>query len=295
MRLGSLNAVSAERHEREVDAVRLQRVEGIVLRTTPFSESSLVGSLFTRELGKIGVIARGARRPGRVAAAAFQPTNLITCSVYMGEGSGLRTVSGVELDVAHEALSQSPERFGLAAYALELILSQLPDEEPSSRVFLLLKWLLLALNGASPDEADRTMVAFEFHLQKALGYGLRVDACARCGGPAGETTWLSVARGGVLCSSCTPQDACKEPTAAGDLMLLRTMLAEPFAQWKLRPASEVTIARLAAIARDVWETHTPVPSKSRSLAFLAEVRGSAYGGQAIACTLPGAAGETPRR
>jgi DNA repair protein RecO (recombination protein O) len=257
--------------------LKLQRVEGIVLRTKPFSETSLVGALFTRQLGKIGVIARGARRPGRMAAAAFQPTNIITCSVYLHERSGLRTISNLELEAVHESIPHVPQVFGLAGYALELVISQVPDEDPAPRVFSLLKGFLGALNAGSLRDAERVVLTFELRLQRALGYGLRTDACPRCGGPVGASRALSLRGGGIVCAACAPRDACQETVCEEDLAALRAMLAEPDAQWARQVVSPETTARLVRIARNAWEMHAPVPVRSSSLSFLAELRGGAYG------------------
>ena len=41
----------------------MDKSDAIVLRTIEFSETSLVVTLFTREFGKLGVLAKGARRP----------------------------------------------------------------------------------------------------------------------------------------------------------------------------------------------------------------------------------------
>ncbi|MBN1425973.1 DNA repair protein RecO [Candidatus Fermentibacteria bacterium] len=257
--------------------MKLVRVDGIVLRAIPFSETSLVGSLLTRQLGRIGVIARGARRPGCAAAAAFQSTNLVSCSVYMGERSGLRTISHLELEATHESIPRSVELFGLVGYAMELVIFQAPEEEPAPRVFRLLKGFLHAADGATLAEAEMALVAFEFRLQRALGWGLCTEVCARCGAVVTGATRLSPREGGTLCPACDPQDACGETLSSGDLSVLRAMLLEPFARWRQNAVSGETVAALSRIARSVWQIHAPAPTRSSSLAFLADVRSDGYG------------------
>lgn len=258
--------------------MRLQRVEGIVLRARPFSETSLVGSLYTRQMGRIGVIARGARRPGHVAAAAFQPTNRITCSLYLREGAGLRTITDLELETSYEAIPRDPRVFGLAGYGLELVITQVPEEDPSPRVFRLLERFLSELDRASPAEAMWVLLAFELRLQKALGYGLGINTCAKCGGSLGGAIHLSLRAGGVLCAACAPSEACQEKVSAGDLAVLRALLNEPTGR-RTHPAPPAeVISGLARIARTVWEMHAPTPVKASSLSFLAEFPDGVYGG-----------------
>jgi DNA repair protein RecO (recombination protein O) len=40
-----------------------EKTQAIVLRLVEFSESSFVATLFTEDFGKVGALAKGARRP----------------------------------------------------------------------------------------------------------------------------------------------------------------------------------------------------------------------------------------
>ena len=73
---------------------RLDAQPAFVLHGYPFKETSLVVELFTRDFGRIGVVARGARRPKsslRGVLLAFQPL-LVSWS---GKGE-LYTLLGAE-------------------------------------------------------------------------------------------------------------------------------------------------------------------------------------------------------
>ena len=41
----------------------LQKCEGIILRTTDYGETNKIVTIYTREWGKYGVMARGAKKP----------------------------------------------------------------------------------------------------------------------------------------------------------------------------------------------------------------------------------------
>ena len=40
-----------------------QKVEGIVIRTTDYGETNKIVTIFSRELGKVSAMARGAKKP----------------------------------------------------------------------------------------------------------------------------------------------------------------------------------------------------------------------------------------
>lgn len=51
----------------------LTKCEGIVLRTNDYGETNKIITLLTREHGKIGVLARGAKKPNSRLSAISQP------------------------------------------------------------------------------------------------------------------------------------------------------------------------------------------------------------------------------
>lgn len=257
--------------------MRLQKVEAIVLKTTPFSETSLVASLFTRQLGRLPVVAKGARRPGKAVAAALQPTNEIACLVYNKPQGGLRTISQVELRKTHPTFSSSPVSFGLAARALELVASETPEEENAPGIYFLLKEILDAFEGASLADARVSLSSFELQLQNALGYGLQVTACARCGNRVEDAALvISPSSGGILCLRCRKGSADLIEVTPEVVSFLYQMMTEPLRVWRHREVSGLTRSHLSIIISKVWEYHTPGLKQSSTMSFLAEMGEELY-------------------
>ena len=50
---------------------------GIVLKSIPYSESSLISRIYTHEFGKISLITRGAKKARGGKAGMLQPMNII--------------------------------------------------------------------------------------------------------------------------------------------------------------------------------------------------------------------------
>ncbi len=65
----------------------LQKCEGIVLRTTDYGETNKIVTLYTREWGKIGVMARGAKKPKSRLSAITQPFTYGYFLMQKGNGS----------------------------------------------------------------------------------------------------------------------------------------------------------------------------------------------------------------
>jgi DNA repair protein RecO (recombination protein O) len=104
---------------------------GYVLHSYPFRETSLVIEVFTRHRGRLGLVARGARRPRsalRGTLLAFQPLTLV-----WGGKSELRTLHSAEWQGGVPQLQGLGLMCGF--YLNELLLRLLPREDPHEALF----------------------------------------------------------------------------------------------------------------------------------------------------------------
>ena len=172
------------------------RVDGqaaFVLHTYPFRETSLIVEAFSREHGRMALVARGARRPRsavRGQLMAFQPLEL----GWFGQGE-MRTLAKVEW-VGGQPLLQA-DALLLGYYVNELLLKLLPREDAHPVLFDAYAEAVRALAFGEPNQAS--LRRFEITLLKELGYGLTLDREADSGGPldpAKHYTW-AIERGPV--------------------------------------------------------------------------------------------------
>jgi DNA repair protein RecO (recombination protein O) len=151
-----------------------------VLHTYPYRETSLIVEAFTREHGRMGLVARGAKRPRselRGVLQAFQPLTLSWAG--MGE---LKTLvkaewrGGLALPSGAALLS--------AFYLNELILKLVPREDAHAALFDAYEAALAALVGdASPAAQAVVLRRFELCLLAQLGYALALTREAGTGDP----------------------------------------------------------------------------------------------------------------
>ncbi len=148
-----------------------------VLHTYPFRETSLVVEAFTRNHGRVGLVARGARRPKsalRGLMMAFQPLLLS----WAGK-SELRTLHKAEWQGGIAQL----RGLGLICgfYLNELLLRFLAREDPHENLFDHYQSAIASLAGEQ-DPAG-VLRRFEKYLLMELGYGLVLDREAGTGRP----------------------------------------------------------------------------------------------------------------
>jgi DNA repair protein RecO (recombination protein O) len=151
------------------DPSRQDAQPAFVLHSYPFKETSLVVELFTREFGRVGVVARGARRPKsalRGVLLAFQPL-LVSWS---GKGE-LHTLVRAEWQGGYHPLRGLSLICGF--YLNELMLKLLARNDAHERLFDTYASTLAELEpGQNPAAVLRS---FEKNLLGELGYAVTLD------------------------------------------------------------------------------------------------------------------------
>lgn len=192
------------------------KVEAIVLRVVDYGESDRIVTLLTRERGKVGAFARGARASRRRFAGLLEPFTLLSAELTDRRGDllGLESASALR---AHGGIRGDLARIAVAGYATELAGELVRDAEPHPELFALLGDLLAALDAAPPRPA--ALRAFELGALGATGFMPRLDACARCGAALpSRPLRLAPADGGVLCPSCEPPGGGGLPSLAPETL-----------------------------------------------------------------------------
>ncbi len=213
-----------------------ERATALVLRTTDWSESSRIATLWTREFGRVRVLAKGGRRLKSNFDSALDLLTL--CSIVL-----LRKSSG-SLDLLTEA--RVTERFAqlrtdlpalyAAYYVAELLSDWTEDYDPHPVLF---DEALAALRnlgssvGASKQAATGMRLArFELVLLRELGYTPALDHCAACQAAVPDTSAaFSPAVGGLLCLACQPRQRDRRPLRPETLAALR-QLTESEEAWQ---------------------------------------------------------------
>jgi DNA repair protein RecO (recombination protein O) len=179
------------------------KVEGIVLRVVDYGESDRIVTLLTRERGKVGAYARGARASRRRFAGLLEPFTLLSAELIDRRGDllGLESASALR---AHGGIRSDLARIAVAGYATELSGELVRDAEPHPELYALLADLLGRLDAAPARPA--TLRAFELGALAAAGFMPRLDRCARCGAELdlARPAPLDPAEGGLLCAACEP-------------------------------------------------------------------------------------------
>lgn len=180
-------------------AERLYRCEAIVLGRMDFGEADRILTLYSRQHGKLRVIAKGARRP----LSRLGPHLEYFCrsQIMLARGRDLDVVTGAETDDAHLAIRDDLDAFGNASHMVEILNRLTEDRQQHVAVFeLLARSLRLLAEGVDPFHVTRH---YELVLLGLLGFRPELYQCIECQArlePAPHP--FVVAQGGFVCELC---------------------------------------------------------------------------------------------
>jgi DNA repair protein RecO (recombination protein O) len=172
----------------------------VVLRVTPYGETSKIVRLLTRELGLQSAIAKGARRGKAGTGPRLDLFAEGVATLHTRGTRELNPISAFELISSHSGLAREVRLYAAASALVELAL-RCASEGPHSDIYDALTAGLGALEAAQPQDADATALAACWGLVVALGFAPAVDRCVACGAPVAGAATFSAGLGGVLCGA----------------------------------------------------------------------------------------------
>jgi DNA repair protein RecO (recombination protein O) len=222
------------------------KTEAVVLRSIRYGEADRILHLYSTARGRIGAIAKGARRPKSRFGGRLEPFFRLDLILHQGR-SDLLTVTNVATVDGYPRLRSSGPALTAGARACDAVLRLLDSAEPNPPAYnLLCRYLALLDDPAQPGAAGlETALAFRLKLALAAGFSPELASCARCG-EAEHLTGFSGAAGGVVCLSCEGGGFELSPAAHSFMV---DALARPLAE-----APEAEAAALRQTERAVGET-----------------------------------------
>ena len=141
-----------------------------MLHTRPFKETSLLVDLFTRNHGKISVIAKGAKRPKSKIGIIKTPSCLFFVSCT-GRGE-LKILTHCEIK---EYFFPIAEAFNSVVYLNELLIKLLEKEDAHPEIFDHYLIVCGSLKRKNKEKLEKNLRSFELTLLKEIGYGLDLN------------------------------------------------------------------------------------------------------------------------
>jgi DNA repair protein RecO (recombination protein O) len=180
--------------------MRITQQPAYVLHARAWRETSLLLEVFTRDFGRVGLVARGVRGArARLSRSSLEPMQALRMD-WAGRGE-LPTLAAVEAEGVPRAFRG--EALLSAMYVNELLVRLIARNDPHPALFERYGSLLDELRDAS--SLAWSLRCFERDLLGAIGYALQLDVAADTGRPiAPEVDYDYLADAGAVIAGNHP-------------------------------------------------------------------------------------------
>lgn len=177
--------------------MKIEKVTGIVLSDTNYSESSKILNVLTKEHGKIGIISKGCRNLKSSLRSVSSKLTYGYFNIYYKK-EGLSVLISVDIINDFSNIKQDLFKIGYATFLSDLT-NQVLKETSSNEIFDLFINGLIKIN----DDFDPMIITniIELKYLNYLGVMPILDCCSVCGSNKKIVTISSFA-GGYLCVNC---------------------------------------------------------------------------------------------
>ena len=156
-----------------------------VLHGRPYRDTSLLLDVLTAEEGRLGLVAKGARRKSRGGSGGALLQPFIPLLISFSGRAELKTLTAVE--AAGQAQVLHGDRLFSGMYLNELLVRLLHRHDPHPTLFAAYSSTLQAL--ASEPEVEESLRRFELRLLEELGYSFDLAAEGDTGEAVQEGRW----------------------------------------------------------------------------------------------------------
>ncbi len=205
------------------------RYTAIILKKKEIGETDRLYTVYTKEAGKLKLVARGVRKLEAKLASQLETMNIVSLSVQRGRGQG--KISGAIAEESLLAIRRDEVTVFEILSALNVFERLVGLEEKDEELFSLLERFLRTAEGlvAKKKQEKITMLlhTFLFHLFALLGYQIEVSVCAATGERLKEDDKLffSPAAGGVITSIAAQNIPQAIPMSVSTVKLLRILFS----------------------------------------------------------------------
>jgi len=218
----------------------LVKTTAITLKSRKWGEADRIVTFYTRDLGKIRGVARGARRQKSRMGAALEPLMICELNLFERSGDALYRISQVDLLEPFVPFREELSLMAAAARMANVVAAVTPDGDPDPNLFETLEQGLHSLIGS--HDPSLTALLFQIRLLGLTGFRPQTDHCAACGkSKVVLEPQFSPASGGLVCATCAARQryGCL-PLSRGSVAFLQQALRlAPTVVTRLRAAGQV--------------------------------------------------------
>lgn len=179
--------------------------DAINIKTYPLSENDSIVVMFSKEMGLIRGIAKGAKNPKSKLGARMQ--SLIANRLMLNKKRNLDIIKEASAINPFNKLRYDLDKLTMAFYAAEIINTFCNDDDKDKTQNELIYNLLYKTLENIQNSKDKTQITlnilkFQLHFMNIAGFGIELERCLKCSKTVEGDALFSVQTGGIICPNC---------------------------------------------------------------------------------------------
>jgi len=256
----------------------LKKAYGIILWSRKQGETSKVLSVYTREFGKLHVMAKGSRGTKSKYLGSLETYYLISMVFYHKENRSMHYMSDVSLEESFPRLHQRLGKLALASVPCEIIEKSEIDEHSHPQLFQHVLDTLYALENAEKG-LKNIIRSFMIKFLSFAGFEPDFSQCMFCQKKESQSdVFFSLKHGTFACADCRHEIEAIIPLSAECLSLMRWLRQVPISR-----ACEARISRTAGddvdqLLVNYMRYHIETIKKLKSLEYVKQLESALANG-----------------
>ena len=197
------------------------KTKGIIIGKRDLGEADKILTVFTENLGKIKIKAKGLKRSLAKMSGHLDMFNYVDLELI--KGNTFYIVIGAQSIESFREVKEDLNKIGVMYYFCEILDKVLEEEVAHKNTFFFLLNLLERTKELSVDLLLLTTY-FELNVLAYLGFQPEFLVCVGCRDDiAGHSFYFSQERGGILCETCHQNDFYANPISQNAIKLMRLL------------------------------------------------------------------------
>src|ERR1051326_6229774 len=148
----------------------ISKTRGIVLRTTDFSDTSIISRIYTEQFGIQSYLIKGAKRKkAGIKANLFQPLSILNLVVYKKEKKQLQTLKEAKPEIHFNSIPHDLVKTSILFFINEILVKCLHEVEKNPALFSFLHETVQTLDSAEKNFSNLHLI-FLVRLSRFLGF-----------------------------------------------------------------------------------------------------------------------------
>ena len=179
--------------------------DAINIKTYPLSENDSIVVMFSKEMGLIRGIAKGAKNPKSKLGARMQ--SLIANRLMLNKKRNLDIIKEASAINPFNKLRYDLDKLTMAFYTAEIINTFCNDDDKDKTqneliYNLLYKTLENIQNSKDKTQITLSILKFQLHFMNIAGFGIELERCLKCSKTVEGDALFSIQTGGIICPNC---------------------------------------------------------------------------------------------